>query len=262
MQNSFHEQLSSGKFLLGTIISLGSPEIVELLAACGFDWLFIDMEHGALDYTTAQRMIMAAGNNSACVLRVPNNDEVWIKKALDLGPAGIIIPQMRTKADAENAVRYSKFPPEGERSVGIARAHGYGMGFNDYIQRANDEVSLILQVEHIQAVENIDSILQVEGFDALLVGPYDLSGSMGIIGQIDDPKVVNAISEVRARCQEANVPLGIFAANIETARLYIEEGFKLMAVGMDMMLLGGAAMGVVNSLQDIRAVGTPKNVGQ
>jgi len=252
MQNSFHERLSSGEFLLGTIISLGSPEVVELLAARGFDWLFIDMEHGALDYSTAQRMIMAAGDQSACVLRVPNNDEVWIKKALDLGPAGIIIPQMRTKDDAENAVRYSKFPPDGERSVGIARAHGYGMDFTDYIQRANQEMSLILQVEHIQAVENIDSILQVEGFDALLVGPYDLSGSMGIIGQVDDPKVKNAIAKVQARCQEAQVPLGIFAANIETARVYIKSGFKLLAVGMDMMLLGGAAVEVVNALRDKR----------
>lgn len=238
-----------GKQLVGMLVSLGSPEVAELMAGCGFDWLFIDLEHSTIDFGTAQKMIMAAGDNCACILRVPHNSEVWVKRTLDLGPAGMIIPQVRTAEEALQAVRFAKFPPQGERSVGITRAHGYGMAFQDYIDNANQEISLILQIEHIQAADNIETILKVDGFEAIFIGPYDLSGSLGIPGQINDERVINAVEKVRDRCFQAGVPVGIFAGDSETARKYADEGYSLLAVGLDTILLGSAAQNIVSSLK-------------
>ncbi|MFN2177579.1 MAG: HpcH/HpaI aldolase family protein [Anaerolineales bacterium] len=250
MKKGFRERLLGGESLIGTLISLPSPEIAELLANCGFDWLFIDLEHGPISYLQAQRMIMSAGPKTSCVLRVPVNDEEAIKKTLDLGPSGIIIPQLRTKKDAEQAVRLTRFPPAGERSVGIARAHGYGMEFQEYVERANRDTALILQVEHITAVENIDAILDVPGFDALLVGPYDLSGSMGMIGELENPQLRASISTIRQRCLEASMPVGIFSIDPHAAREYLLEGFRLLVIGTDTLLLGNAAVSALKELKN------------
>jgi len=250
IKRGFRERLLGGEMLVGTLISLPSPEIAELLASCGFDWLFIDLEHGPVSYLEAQRMTMAAGSKASCVLRVTINNEEAIKKALDLGPAGIIVPQLRSKEDAELAVRCARYPPEGERSVGIARAHGYGMDFQGYVERANRDTALILQVEHIMAVENIDAILEVPGVDALLVGPYDLSGSMGIIGEVNEPGLKAAITTVRQRCLEAGMPVGIFSADLQTAKAYMDEGFRLLVIGTDTFMLGNTAVSVIKELKN------------
>ena len=249
MEKSFRNRIASNELLVGTVLSLQSPEVAELLVSCGFDWFFIDMEHGAYDMSCAQSMVMAASPDVPCLIRVPSLSEVWIKKCLDLGSAGIIVPQLRTREDAERAVRWSKFPPQGERSVGIARAHGYGMNFQNYVDNANNEVVLALQVEHIDAVNNLDAILSVPGFEAVIIGPYDLSGSMGKIGQVNDKEVKGAIDYVKKSCQDAGKPVGIFGASSEAVKGYIEEGYKLVIAGMDMMLLGNAAQKMLAELK-------------
>jgi len=122
----FRTRLKRGDLLAGTLVSLPSPEIAEILAEAGFDWLFVDLEHSTLDVRSAQTVLQAVGGRVDCLLRVPLNDEIWIKKALDTGAAGIIVPQVNSADDARRAVRYSKYPPQGARSAGMARAHGYG----------------------------------------------------------------------------------------------------------------------------------------
>jgi 2-keto-3-deoxy-L-rhamnonate aldolase RhmA len=183
------------------------------------------------------------------VVRVPANAEVWIKRVTDLGPDGIIVPQVNSAEDAARAVRWAKYPPQGTRGVGIGRAHGYGLGFDAYVARANDELAVIVQAEHVEAVRHIDEIARVPGVDAVLIGPYDLSGSMDKIGQVGDPEVQAQIERVRAVCQAAGMPLGVFGAGADAVRPYLAQGYRLIAVGMDALYMGTAAR---QALSDLR----------
>src|SRR5438034_6557806 len=175
MKATFKTRIANQELLIGHLLTLGSSDLAEIASLCGFDWLWIDLEHAPTSLSQVQRMIQAIGGRAGAVIRVPWNDAVWIKRALEVGCDGIIIPQIRTVAEAAAAVRACYYPPVGDRSVGISRAQKYGMELDQYLERANDEIAVILQIEHRDAVEHIDEILDVAGFDAILVGPYDLS---------------------------------------------------------------------------------------
>ena len=179
MQESFNVKLARRHLLVGTIITLPTPAIAEIFSSAGFDWLFVDLEHSAMSIKDVEIILQTATPRTPCVVRVPSNDGVWIKKALDIGAAGIILPNVCTTEEAERAVQLCKYPPEGARSVGIARAQGYGDKFQEYVSSANDDIAVIIQVEHIDAVENIQNLIKVPGIDSLFIGPYDLSASGG-----------------------------------------------------------------------------------
>lgn len=249
MSPSFRDRLSAGELLIGTLLSLPSPEIAEILAACGFDWLFVDLEHTTLDIQSAQAILQAVDHRLDCILRVPLNDEIWLKKALDIGAAGVLVPQVNTAEEARRAVRFCKYPPQGSRSVGLARAQGYGAHLQDYLDRANAVTAVIVQVEHIQAVQNIEEILAVEGMDAVLIGPYDLSASLDRMGQVEHPQVQAAISQVREACFAHNMPVGIFSASADRAYAYIQEGYRLIAAGVETLLLTEAATHLLRRLR-------------
>ena len=246
---NFKQRIKQRKPLIGTIQALDSPEVTEILASVGFDWLWLDLEHSAIDIKGGQRLLQAAGSKIPCIVRVPSGDEVWIKKILDTGPAGIIIPQVKSALQAAAIVRFSRYSPLGSRSVGLSRAHGYGLGFKEYIEQANETVSLILQIEHIDAVNDIEAIVKVPGIDALLVGPYDLSASMGKIGQVNDPEVQKQIEKVRKTCLKANIPLGIFTTNPNDVNTFIEKGYTLIAVGIDTLFLGQILKQTLDSIK-------------
>lgn len=146
-----------------------------------------------------------------CVVRVPWNDEAHIKKALDIGATGIIVPLVNTVEDAKRAVDRCKYPPQGVRSVGITRARRFDLDFDGYMQRANDEVAVIVQIEHVDAARNIDAILDVPGIDGVFVGPFDLSGSMGKPGKINDPEVQQAIRDIIRACEKRDIARCIYA---------------------------------------------------
>ncbi len=241
MGHKFRERLKSGELLAGTMISLSSPEVAELLAGVGFDWLFIDAEHSPLDPAQIQRIMQGAGRDMPCLVRLPSSDEVPIKKALDSGAAGIIVPQINSAQAAQDVVRMAKYGPQGQRGVGVSRAHGYGLGFQEYVSRANQEVVVVVQAEHIEAVDHIDEILAVPGIDAVLVGPYDLSASLGKLGQVDDPEVRAAIDRVTRACLATGVRLGIFGMTAGAVQPYIDAGYTLIVAGIDTVLLGQAA---------------------
>jgi 2-keto-3-deoxy-L-rhamnonate aldolase RhmA len=164
-----------------------------------------------------------------------------IKKGLDIGAAGIIVPQVNTAVQAQAAVHHAKYAPDGTRGVGIGRAQGYGLDFSAYVARANAETAVIIQAEHIEAVHNIQSIVQVPGVDAVFVGPYDLSASMGLMGQVTHPDVVGAIRQVTDACRQADVKLGIFGVSATAVAPYIAQGYTLITAGMDTLLLSQAA---------------------
>jgi 2-dehydro-3-deoxyglucarate aldolase len=220
LNQSFRSRLRSMQTLLGTLITIPSPAVAEILSNAGFDWLFVDLEHSVMDIKDAETILQTVAGRVDCILRLPRNDEIWIKKGLDTGAAGIMIPQVNALEDAQRAVRCSKYPPQGTRSVGIARAHGYGTHFQEYIRHANDNTAVIVQIEHIQAVENIEQILSVEGIDAVFVGPYDLSASMNRMGELDHPEVLDALAHVRQACLDHKMPVGIFTLDSQKAQTY------------------------------------------
>jgi len=229
---NFADRLRAGDVLTGTLVSLASPEVCELLSHVGFDWLFIDAEHGAFNPQQAQSMLQAAAP-TPCVIRVPVGETVWLKKALDIGAAGVIVPQVHNSVQAREIIRHCKYAPIGDRGIGIGRAHKYGIDFERYLQKANDETAVILQAESAEAIDNIDDIVTLEGLDAILVGPYDLSASLGKPGEINDPVVQKAINKIIKSCKKANVSMGFFGVSAEAVLPYKEKGFTLLTVGVD-----------------------------
>lgn len=246
---TFVERLRQGEMLIGTLVSLPSPEMTEILAAVGFDWLFIDAEHGPFDPHDAQPLLQAAGD-CPCVIRVPAGDEVWLKKALDIGADGVIVPQVNSAEQAERLVRLCKYAPQGMRGVGLARAHKYGMDFENYIQTANRDTAVILQAENRQAVNQIESIVSTPGVDAILIGPYDLSASLGKIGQVTDQTVKNAIERITDACLAANTKLGIFGVSQEAVEPYLDKGFSLITVGVDALFVVKSASETLNGVRE------------
>ena len=238
LNDNFLKKLRGGEILIGTIITLPSPEIAEILSFAGFDWLFIDTEHATLGVQDVQRILQSIQGRCPCIVRVSSGDELWIKKILDIGVDGIIVPFVNSADEAQKIIRFCKYPPDGSRSVGISRAHEYGMKFNEYIDCANNSIAVILQIEHIDAVRNIHSIVQVPGIDGIFVGPYDLSGSMGKIGKVYDQEVQQNIEIVKTACMNAGVPVGIFGFDVEYVKSCIDKGYTLIAVGMDTVFLG------------------------
>lgn len=248
MTTSFGARLRSGRPLIGTIVTLPTAEVAEALSMCGLDWLFIDMEHGPLDILTAQGLVRAS---SGCLslVRIPENSDMWIRKVLDTGCDGVIVPLVSSAEDARRAVAAAKYPPQGTRSVGIARAHAYGLEFAEYVARANDETGVIVQVEHVAAVDVLDEILQVEGIDGILIGPYDLSGSLNRLGYVDHPEVQGTIAEIRNRCRERGMPVGFFIVDPEGIASAVAAGTDFLVVGTDLSFMTSAARQVVNSFR-------------
>jgi 2-keto-3-deoxy-L-rhamnonate aldolase RhmA len=199
--------------VVGPIISLPCPDVADLLARAGFDYLWIDLEHSPMDIGDAQMMIQAAGGRLPCVIRVPEVSEAWIKKALDTGCDGVVIPQIRSAAEARAAVAWCQYPPAGRRGAALTRAHAFGLSFAQYVAQANDGLAIILQIEHIDAVNDIEGILRTPGVAALFVGPFDLSGSIGMLGQIQAPEVQAAIGCVVDACKASDMPLGLFVVD-------------------------------------------------
>lgn len=249
MQSEFRARLKRGETLLGTMVTLASPSSAEILSGVGYDWLFVDGEHGPLETSDLLGILQAIGDRAASLVRVPEGNEVAIKKALDLGADGIIVPQVNTAQQAADVVRFARYAPLGARGVGLARAHGYGLAFQDYMDTANDRVSVVVQAEHALAVENIESIVQVPGIDAVLLGPYDLSASLGQTGKLDHPAVVAAIDRITSVCQQARIPLGYFGVTASAVRPFLSRGYTLIVAGVDTLLLGGAAKRMLAELK-------------
>ncbi len=239
--NHLVQRLREGQKLVGTLVTLPLPEMAEGLAKAGFDWLWVDLEHAPLSLRDLQSILSTVEGKASALVRIPDNNLVWIKQVLDLGVEGIIVPLVNCASEARRAVDAAKYPPEGSRSVGIARAHGHGLSFKSYVERANTSTAVILQVEHIEGVRNIDEILAVPGVDGILIGPYDLSGSMNLLGQTTHPEVLAAVETVRAACERRGMPVGAFTFSPTEARSLLARGFGFVAVGIDAHYLLSAA---------------------
>ena len=230
--------LKSGGMKLGTILTIDHPSIVEIARLAGFDWLWIDGEHGRFNEGSAATACAVSGAGMPIFVRLPDRSATAIKRFLDTGCDGIILPQVSSAEQVDEIAGAALYPPRGERSVGIARAQGYGARFADCL--AKQDYAIVVQIESAAGVKNAEAIVGHKAVDAVVIGPYDLSGSFGIPGQIEAPQVVEGIAAVQALCKMAGKPCGIFAATAEKASAYAQAGFELIAVGMDCsVLLGG-----------------------
>jgi 2-dehydro-3-deoxyglucarate aldolase/4-hydroxy-2-oxoheptanedioate aldolase len=238
---NLRERIRTGETLIGSLVTMPSLDVAEIMAQVGFDYLWVETEHAPMGFVEAQSVIQAVGGRCPCLVRIPDKQEVWVKKALDIGCNGIVVPQVRSATEAQQIVEWSLYPPDGRRSVGVSRAHGYGMAFRRTVDTVNDELVIVLQAEHADAVNEIASIVRVPGIEAVLIGPFDLSGSLGVLGDLDHPRVLEAIETVRRHCQMVGMPVGIFAPDATMARRYIDQGFKLIALSMDAFFLWQSA---------------------
>jgi 2-keto-3-deoxy-L-rhamnonate aldolase RhmA len=238
---SLRSRLQHGETLHGSIVSLPCPAAAEILAEAGFDWLFVDAEHGALDLGHLTGILQAVGHRLPCIVRVPVSEEEPIKRILDLGASGIIAPQVNSTAHARLVVEHARYAPMGHRGVGIGRAHGYGAHFKNYVEQANEAITVIIQVEHIEAVQCIESTAALPGVDGILLGPYDLASSMGRMGEVDHPEVIEAIDHVLQVCHSVQMPVGYFGVEASAVAPYRDKGCRLLVTGADCLFLLQAA---------------------
>lgn len=209
-------KMAAGKTALGTVATSFDPALTELAADCGMDFVWIDMEHSPLTVPQAMTMIMALrGTDCAPFVRVPWNVNYLLKPILDLAPAGVIIPMVNNREAAERAVHACRYPFQGgERGFATRRQTGFGaMPLSEYLEYSKQEPMVIVQIEHKEAVENIEDILKVDGIDSVCIGPFDLSSSYGKIGCFDDPEIVDAIDKICEKTLESKKLLGGFCAN-------------------------------------------------
>lgn len=241
---SLKNRLKNNELTLGSWVTIGHPSVVEIMASAGFEWLVIDIEHTSIDLSTAHTLIASIqANGMKALVRVSKNEEVVIKRVLDMGADGIVVPMVKSKADALEAIEYAKYPPVGKRGVGLFRAQKYGLGFDEYKRWVDEELVIIAQIEHIEAVENIQEIITTDGIDGVIIGPYDLSGSMGYPGEYDRDDVKNAIAKVLKVCKDYNTPSGFHVIESDPKKLNerIEQGCTFLAYSLDFFFLGDSA---------------------
>ena len=238
---------------LGSWITLNHISIVEIMADAGFDWLCVDLEHSVIDYYGAEKLI-ATIEAKGCVpyVRVGANDPLIIKRVLDAGAKGIIVPMINSKIDAEKAVNAVKYPPLGNRGVGLARAQGYGFNFEEYADTINNKTRVIAQIEHIDAINNLEDIITVDGIDGTIIGPYDLSGSMGKPGKYEDSDVVDVLRKYEEVSKKVDKPMGyhIIEPNHKLVLEKIKNGYTFIAFSLDILFLGTICRQEMNSLRN------------
>ena len=249
--NRVKELLRAGKPAFGAVVQLPSAPAAEVLAQAGFDWLWIDMEHGPLNLETVHRMIQATrGTETVPIVRVPWNLHWLAKPVLDMGAMGVVMPSVTTRQEALDAVRALKYPPEGVRGFGPGfAALRWGLSVPEYVRMANREIMAILLIEHIEAVGRIEEILSVPGIDLIMIGPYDLSGSMGMLGQVTRPEVEEAIEKILAAAQRAKISAGILALTPEDINRRLQQGFQFLMVGSDTGFLAGGAKNILGQIK-------------
>lgn len=236
------QALRSGHPVVGTWCNSGSPVIAELLAGCGFDFVCIDVEHSAVDLPQTQQLFQAiAAGDARCApfVRLHGADYPLVKRYIDAGASGVICPLINDRAGAELLVSAVKYPPAGRRGVGFCRANKFGLRTREEFETANEDVLVAVQIEHVDAVRNIDEILTVPGIDAAFIGPYDLTASMGIPAQFAHPNYLAARARILDACHRHDVVPGIHVVQPDAQELIkrFEEGYRLLAYSLDLTML-------------------------
>ncbi len=250
--NAFAKMLATGngRAPLGTWVMSASPIVAEAVGCAGFDWAVIDMEHTPLDLMNVVHMLQAvAGTPMLPVLRVPWNDTVTVKRVLDAGATTLLFPFVQNAAEARHAVAATRYPPQGVRGMaGMSRGSRFGT-VPDYFKTANAQIGVIVQLETPAALVQLEAIAAVEGVAAVFLGPADLSGSMGHVGQLTHPEVMAAMVDAVKRCKAIGVPVGTVGGTPELVAQYRDIGFDYVAIASDLGFLMRAAQAALGTLR-------------
>ena len=238
------QKLQNKELSIGSWLTIPHQAVIEILSTAGFEWLTIDMEHSPISIETIMNLIgHIQGNGMQALVRVSKNEEVAIKRVLDAGADGVIVPMIRNKEEAIQAVNFVKYPPLGKRGVGLNRAQKYGTAFDTYQDWVKNNAVVIAQIEHIEAVNNLEDIFSVPGIDGIIVGPYDLSASMGFPGEYDRDDVKEALERIDIVAKKLNKPLGFHIVESDHAKILekINKGYSFLAFSLDFFFLGDKA---------------------
>ena len=236
--NPVKEKLAKGEASIGTWSSTGDPTVIETLTRTSLDWVTLDMEHNAIDVSTAVNCLRAAnGTDKPVFARVPWNDAAWIKRVLDIGFWGIVVPDVKNVEQAKAAVKAAKYRPEGERGIGTTR--GQLVFGSDYYKTANDRIMVVIMIEDPVAVNDIDNIMKVPGIDVVFVGPNDLASSMGVPIGLDNkaPEHIEAVQKVVDAGKRNGIPTGIHCTGGEEVARRIAQGMQWMPIASDVAIV-------------------------
>jgi 2-dehydro-3-deoxyglucarate aldolase/4-hydroxy-2-oxoheptanedioate aldolase len=256
-ENRVKGLLKAGKKTAGAWSQLCSSASTEILCRAGFDWILIDLEHSPNDMQTLLWQLQAMnGYGVVPIVRAPWNDLVWIKRILDAGAYGVMIPSVNTREQAVAAVAACKYPPLGVRGIaGSPRAAGFGRDTAGYLKRANDEILVILQVETPQSVANLDEIGKVPGVDMLFIGPMDLSTAMGHMGNLSHPEVQTAIATVEAKAKALGIPLGTVATGWDQSKALYDRGYQFVTLMSDVAFLSRGSVDLLAKFREMFSQG-------
>lgn len=238
------QKLRKGQLSVGSWITLGHSTVAEIFANAGFEWLVVDLEHSVISLGEAENLIRTIELSGVTPLvRTTSNNPDQIKRVMDAGAHGVIVPNVKSIEEAQRAIAAVRYPPAGQRGVGLARAQRWGNRFQDYLRWLLEESLVIVQIEHIDAVSKLEDILSVEGVDAFIVGPYDLSGSMGIPGQFNAPEFISVMDEISATAKKLQKTSGVHVVEPDPAALQsrINEGYQFIAYSLDTRMLDVAS---------------------
>jgi 4-hydroxy-2-oxoheptanedioate aldolase len=253
IKNLLKDSLEEGKTVYGPFCKIQDPAIVEIAALSGFDFVIIDMEHGPFSIESAQNMIRAAeARGITTVIRVTENSETLILRVLDIGARCIQVPQICNKKDAERLVKATKFYPKGERGMcRYVRAAEYtNIGPTDHFGKANDSVITIVHIEGIEGIDNLPEILKVDGIDVIFLGPYDLSQSCGVPGQVHHEKVVSKMKDAVKLAREHGKAVGTFTESVENAKKWKDIGVQYISYAVDVGLIMNAYKDITKQLNN------------
>lgn len=252
MEKNLINKISQNGFVLGAFMKSSDPAFVEIAGYAGFDFVILDMEHGSLHLQQMQNMIRAAEvSGVTTVVRLRDQMPETISQALDIGAHAIQVPQVASEKEVRDIIDAGKFYPDGNRGVcRFVRAAKYsGMNSSDYFKNAN-KTEIIIQVEGLKAINNIESILQVKGFDILFIGPYDLSQSLGVPGEVNHPKVISAMESLINKAKKAGKYIGVFIDTINNAIIWRDMGVHYLAYSVDMGIYFSACKNIVNKMKN------------
>jgi len=234
--------LKKGGCSIGSWMQIPHPSIAEIIGQSGYDWVAIDMEHGAISLHQLPGLFRALElGDTLPLVRVAHGDEKDCKQALDAGAGGIIVPMVESAKQLEKVRDVTRWPPAGKRGVAFSRANLFGKNFDDYIEEAQQPL-LVAMIEHLNAVVELDDILQVRGLDAILIGPYDLSASMGVTANFDHPEFIKVVRGIRSKSKSANIPCGVHVVSpsIDDLQEKVGDGYRFIAYSIDSVFLNHA----------------------
>lgn len=252
MKNPLRVKLAGEAPTYGVWVTLEDPTVTELLVELGIDWIVVDMEHGSLGYKDVVAHARAArGSGVAVITRLPTTSIDTVKRALDLGVDGIILPLVRSAADLEEGFRYARYPDRGIRGIGGERAVHWGLRLHDYLDIANTETLVIPLIETRQASEDFHNIVKVDGLEAIFFGPADLSASFGHIGKWEGPGVAEDILRIAGIARENGIASGVIGWDENDMVRRAEQGFKMIGLGADVGFIAKSAKGLLGKLKGV-----------